>query len=95
MRRHMVAAIDDCTNNADRKCDVITYSIGSDGASSSISDAIDAFTSAGGLFVAAGVAVLSTCNDGGHDTTGGTSMSTPHAGDGCDPAGGQGLPHVG
>ncbi|MBW3581527.1 MAG: S8 family serine peptidase [Euryarchaeota archaeon] len=45
----IIAAIQACTN----VCDVITYSIGSDGFSQSSSDAIDAFNAGGGLFVAA------------------------------------------
>ena len=43
------AAIQDCTG----KCDVITFSIGGDAPSSSTLDAIAAFTSGGGIFVAA------------------------------------------
>ncbi len=47
------AAIQDCTNNGNRKCDVITFSIGGDSESTSTSSAIQAFVDAGGIFVAA------------------------------------------
>lgn len=46
-------AIQDCTNNGDRQCDVITFSIGGDSETSSTTDAIQAFVDAGGIFIAA------------------------------------------